>query len=199
MIENFRDISKFNNFIKKGLIYRSSVYGISQNITFLEKLNIETIIDVRTPFEVENNDYRDYLPPSITHYNLPIDIEQAKTMHQGTPMESAYKFFAINCKNEISSILKVLSNSNGNCLIHCTHGMDRTGIVIALIHLICNTAKDEIIKDYLETGGLTKQTHIDIFFNSISSYKSIEDYIVSDSFTLEELKILQNKLSKDND
>lgn len=193
MIDNFRDISKFNNSIKKGLIYRSSVYGISQNITFLEKLNIETIIDIRTPFEVEDNDYRDYLPASIIYYNIPIDIEQAKTMYQGAPMESAYKFFALNCKNEVSSIFKILSNSNGNCLIHCIHGMDRTGFVIALIHLICNTSKDEIIKDYLETGGLTKQIHIDIFFNSISSYKSIENYIVSDSLTLGELRNLQNK------
>lgn len=194
MIENFRDISRFNNTIKKGLIYRSSVHGIPQNITFLEKLNIETVIDIRTAFEIENNNYENYLPKSITYHNLPIDIERAKTMYHGTPMESAYKFFALNCSEEISSILKILISSNGNYLVHCTHGMDRTGFIIALIHLICNTPKTNIIKDYLETGGSTKKIHIDIFLSLISTHNIIRDYIVSDSFNLEKLNILQNKL-----
>jgi len=41
------------------------------------------------------------------------------------------------------------------CLIHCTAGKDRTGIIVAIIHMLLGVNDEEIVKDYtLTTIGL---------------------------------------------
>jgi protein-tyrosine phosphatase len=46
-------------------------------------------------------------------------------------------------------------------LIHCAHGKDRTGVVIMLLLLICDTPHEAIVQDYIQVrvcgwgGGVT--------------------------------------------
>ena len=38
-------------------------------------------------------------------------------------------------------------------LIHCAHGKDRTGVVIMLLLLICDTPHEAIVQDYIQVKG----------------------------------------------
>jgi hypothetical protein len=38
-------------------------------------------------------------------------------------------------------------------LIHCAHGKDRTGVVIMLLLLICDTPHEAIVQDYIQVNG----------------------------------------------
>lgn len=37
-------------------------------------------------------------------------------------------------------------------LIHCAHGKDRTGVVIMLLLLICDTPHEAIVQDYIQVN-----------------------------------------------
>nr|CAG8609214.1 840_t:CDS:2 [Entrophospora candida] len=57
-----------------------------------------------------------------------------------------------NCHEIIIEILEVLTDkSNLPVLIHCKHGKDRTGIVIAIILSLLGIPDELIIKDYLSS------------------------------------------------
>ena len=56
-----------------------------------------------------------------------------------------HRFFA-----EIIDIL--LSPDSGSIMIHCQAGKDRTGILVALIHLLAGTEKKKIVEDFLRSN-----------------------------------------------
>lgn len=194
MLENFRDISLFNYSIRKGIVYRSAQNGILENFDYLNNLNIDTIIDLRTIDEVEKYDYRISLSNNFSYFNIPLELEFSKTVYSGTPMESAYKYLALDCKEELLTIFNKILLAKGSLLIHCRQGMDRTGIVIALIHLICSTSYENIIEDYLQSGELALKVHIDIFLNNIKSYENVDNYLNSVKFSSGNLTQIKNKL-----
>ncbi|KAI9030071.1 protein-tyrosine phosphatase-like protein [Phycomyces nitens] len=78
-----------------------------------------------------------------------------------TPMGVAtmYQHFVTNCQTEILSVLRIfVDSSKYPILVHCTHGKDRTAIVIALVLSILNVSRDSIIEDYVQTQ--TELAHI---------------------------------------
>ncbi|KAJ3252051.1 hypothetical protein HK103_001853 [Boothiomyces macroporosus] len=44
-------------------------------------------------------------------------------------------------------------------IIHCSAGKDRTGLTIALIQLICNVPKDDIVNQYSDSARLLESEH----------------------------------------
>ena len=193
MIENFRDISQFNKLMRKGFIFRSSEYSIENNFQLLNEFNIDTIIDLRTKGEIKKSDYKKLLKNGIHYFNVPINLEFAKTVYSGTPMESAYQYFALNCKSEIAETLKIILHAKQSVLIHCRQGMDRTGMVIALLHLICNTDSENIKKDYMKSGSTIVEKHLDIFLSEIEKYEGVEKYLFN-CLSSEEIQLLKDKL-----
>ncbi|KAL0073202.1 protein-tyrosine phosphatase-like protein [Phycomyces blakesleeanus] len=78
-----------------------------------------------------------------------------------TPMGVAtmYQHFVSNCQVEIISALRIfVDSSQYPIIVHCTHGKDRTAIVIALILSILDVSRDSIIEDYVQTQ--TELAHI---------------------------------------
>ncbi|KAI9091540.1 protein-tyrosine phosphatase-like protein [Phlyctochytrium arcticum] len=67
--------------------------------------------------------------------------------------------FVDYCSTEIVQALKILSNpGNYPCLVHCTQGKDRTGIVVALALTCARVPKCHILQDYIRSqDGLTSQ------------------------------------------
>ena len=53
-----------------------------------------------------------------------------------------------NIKN-IKNILETIANSENGVLFHCSAGKDRTGIITAIIFMLCEVQENEIIKDYM--------------------------------------------------
>jgi len=78
-------------------------------------------------------------------------------------LEGLYRDFVDYCDAEINEALHILSDpGNYPILVHCTHGKDRTGIIIALALAAVGVDEEEIFEDYAKsTEGLKKvHTHI---------------------------------------
>jgi len=73
-------------------------------------------------------------------------------------LEGLYRDFIDFCDQEINEALHILAEpSNYPILVHCTHGKDRTGIVIALALAVVGVDEEQICQDYAKsTEGLLK-------------------------------------------
>jgi len=51
-----------------------------------------------------------------------------------------------------SAIFRHLASSKpSGCLVHCTAGKDRTGVLVALLYLLCCVPTETIVKEYAMT------------------------------------------------
>ncbi|KAJ2962219.1 hypothetical protein NQZ79_g2625 [Umbelopsis isabellina] len=66
------------------------------------------------------------------------------------------------CGEQIIQAIRILlASATYPVLVHCTQGKDRTGLVIALVLLLCNVPRDLIVKDYTKTQqGLDTQREV---------------------------------------
>jgi len=73
-------------------------------------------------------------------------------------LDGLYRDFIDYCHAELNEALHILANpSNYPVLVHCTHGKDRTGIVVALALAAIGVEESRIIEDYAKsTVGLTR-------------------------------------------
>ncbi len=78
------------------------------------------------------------------------------------------RMWASNCDwDKAVEALRIIKNRKGPILIHCKHGADRTGLVIALYRIVFqNWSKDDAI-DELKNGG----------YNFHSIYANIPSFI----------------------
>ena len=68
---------------------------------------------------------------------------------------------------DVVQALKIIQNRKGNILIHCKHGSDRTGLIIAMYRIVFqNYTKEQAIKEMTEGG-----------FGFHKIYKNIIGYI----------------------
>jgi protein-tyrosine phosphatase len=192
---NIRDISNFNENIKPKQIFRSGEVNSISDLEELRKYGINNILDFRCEYEIKLNDYSTILPNDIYYINIPIETHHAEILYEGTPMESVYQYFALDCKNLFKTIIQQIINLDGSILMTCRYGMDRTGVIITIIHLICNTPKGKIKEDYLQSGSIIVGKHLDIFLNILDTYDSIIDYFKNE-LSINEIETLKIKLLK---
>jgi protein tyrosine/serine phosphatase len=190
-----RDISNFNENIKPNHIFRSGEVKSISDLEELKRFEINNILDFRCEYEIKLNDYSTILPNDIYYFNIPIETHHAEIIYEGTPMESVYQYFALDCKKIFKTIIQQIINLDGNILISCRYGMDRTGVIITLLHLICSTPREKIKEDYLQSGTIMVIKHLDIFLNIVDKYDTINDYFKNE-LSISEIESLKIKLLK---
>ncbi|RIB06275.1 protein-tyrosine phosphatase-like protein [Gigaspora rosea] len=117
---------------------------------------------------------------------------------------------------EICKILEIMTDkANLPILIHCKHGKDRTGVIIAIILSICGVDDETIVQDYASSQeglasihssivddmkrlGLTEEfatVSPDVMRNTLiyvkEKYGSIQDYLIGIGFDLDKQKLIQ--------
>ena len=175
-IHNFRDFGGYETRdgkkVKKGLLFRSGTLANAsrKDIEALVQKGIKTIVDLRTPKEVEKKP--DRLPKNVkvNYIHIPIKVKkhnesgriiqlfsllfgEFKNLDYFEVLKEANREFVTDFKSQFAKVLELVANpKNLPILIHCTGGKDRTGFASSLILHALGVPEDKIMKDYTETN-----------------------------------------------
>jgi protein-tyrosine phosphatase len=169
-IFNFRDLGGYNNNANKqiqwGKLYRSGSLSMATqaDIALLNKLGIETIIDLRTEKESFFSPNK-FKAPQV--YNLPLrgnphnlffDEILSQKMKREDILAYDQDLFSFLLENNTDYFIKLfdilLEEKNYPAVIYCSLGKDRTAIASALILAALNVNEDIILDDYLLSNNL---------------------------------------------
>lgn len=162
---NFRDLGGYptsdGRFTAWGKIYRSGDFSklTSEDVTRLERFEINTLIDFRTEGETELSPNK--LPASIVNkLQLSIDPANVTTLKRTLPsidetmMENIYGLFVREFQPTYTRFFDILSNNQAApILFHCSGGKDRTGFAAAMLLSALGVSRDIIMEDYLVSVG----------------------------------------------
>lgn len=178
---NFRDLggykTKDGRSIKWGKIYRSdNLHSLTdEDLKYMKRLNIESVVDFRSIEERENEP--DRLNPDMTQVLLPIKF-QPKEMDDDTiknlmkdltfgdlDSSNLLRDFNIAIVEEFTEEYKnffryIIENNADPFVFHCTAGKDRAGFASAMILTILGVPREKVIEDYLLTNTYVKD-HVD--------------------------------------
>ena len=178
---NFRDLggykTKDGRTVKWGKIYRSdNLHSLTdEDLKYMKRLNIESVVDFRSVEERENEP--DRLNPDMTQVLLPIKF-QPKEMDDDTiknlmkdltfgdlDSSNLLRDFNIAIVEEFTEEYKnffryIIENNADPFVFHCTAGKDRAGFASAMILTILGVPREKVIEDYLLTNTYVKD-HVD--------------------------------------
>lgn len=200
---NFRDLGGYKTpnqgMVKDKLLYRSGDLNqlTAQDLARLEKIDIKTVIDFRTPEEQKSQPSK--LPPSVKNIiNLPIEagniinLSKIKTAQEAEQaMIQVYLYFVDEAKEQYRKFFKTLEQeSNCPLLFHCSAGKDRTGFAAAMFLSALQVDRETIYADYLLSAKYVEEKY----------HQYIKDYpYLIPVFTVkkEYLEAAFNKIEKD--
>ena len=160
-IENMRDIggykSTLGNRVKLGRLVRSNLPQnlSSKDISFLNKMGINTVIDLRSKEEVETKKSVFENNKDFKVYHMEIDVGKDIPKTQELVPKSYMDMLTL--QEKMKRIFEILGN-NEKVLYFCNAGKDRTGVVTALILKLLGVSEEDIIKDYVATKEYMKET-----------------------------------------
>lgn len=199
-IGNIRDIGGWKTAdgkrIKQGLLYRSteidgavnSKYKITADgvNTMLTVLGIRYEMDLRP--STDNPSGADSLGAGVKH------------TYYNAPMYS--NAFTDSGKKSIQKIFSDLSDKNNYpVLLHCTHGMDRTGTVCYLLEALLGVAEEDLMREYQLSafyhGSLWSLNDMNEFIGRLKAYEGstvqekAENYLLSIGVTAQEISSIR--------
>lgn len=125
----------------------------------LYHFGVRLVIDLRSPEEIAAE--TDLLSEdSRFHYlSLPVfstDASPAALAADTFDMGELYVHMLRDRAEVFKKILRVILNTEGVVLFHCTAGKDRTGVLAALLLLAAGVDRDTVIAEYAYTGELLR-------------------------------------------
>lgn len=142
---------------KSGLFLRaSSPHRLdNEGITKLKEYGIKSVLDLRGEQEILKSGNPFMNDPDVNFYNVrllngdPNDTKDATMQFLRTHiLGDYYIIIAEEMGNLLVDIMRILLNSDGQLMFHCAHGKDRTGVVAALLYLICGASRENVILNY---------------------------------------------------
>ena len=178
---NFRDLGGYKTedgrALKWGKIYRSDDLHLltDEDLKYLSKLNIKSVVDFRSDEERESEP--DRLNPDMTQVLLPIkfqpeevDDETLKNLMKNLTFgtldsSNLLRDFNIVIVKDFATEYKkffrhVIENNAEPIVFHCTAGKDRAGFASAMILTVLGVPREKVIEDYLLTNTYVKD-HVD--------------------------------------
>ncbi len=199
-VRNMRDIGGYKTLngktVRQGMLYRSteldgkveSKYMITPQgrNDMLSVLGIRTEIDLRSA--TDNPDGTNALGTGVKHnyYDAPMYGEA----------------FTVEGKAAIRKVFADLADKNNYpVLMHCTHGMDRTGTVCYLLEAVLGMSEEDMMKEYqfssLCHGSLWGLNDMNEFIGRLKAYegdtiqKKAENYLLSTGVTEAEIAAIR--------
>lgn len=143
-----KKITKYKEFIRS-----SSLSNITnEDIDFLVKYGIKTVLDLRSEEETKEKPSKLKDINGIKYYNVPLSVDdmQADITKEDGYFDMIQGYIKrLSNKNAIKNIFEIISdNLNGGLIFNCTAGKDRTGIVSMLLLGIANVSLKDIVANY---------------------------------------------------
>ena len=154
-------------------IYRSdaALYPNEEDIHFLQQKGVTTIIDFRTePYVTDSPDGFSKLP-GFTYHNIPIP-EGSNVPESVEAVPGSYLEIALS-KNS-RRVFETMADAENGVLFHCSAGKDRSGVVTAILLLLCDVPENEIVSDYM----VTKECNRERFKNVAINHPGVDINIV---------------------
>lgn len=142
--------------VRHGVLFRSGTqwYATMHDVGLLAAIDVDTAIDLR-PAEDESAqdswtaelfDYRYYhLPVSV-----PDDPEPLALVHAGGA-EHYVKLLEHNAAAYIRALRLMSDGDRHPLLFHCSAGIDRTGVLAALVLSCLDVEQDAVVADYVDS------------------------------------------------
>lgn len=143
--------------VNRGICIRSGSPSLASPDAARGLINYGTtrVIDLRSEAEASNsvNPFRDI--DAVDYHNIPLfignpDSDDDPTMRflRSNKLGDFYILLLEQLSDRLVTVLKLINSNDGITLFHCAHGKDRTGVVAAILYLICNVSRENIITNY---------------------------------------------------
>lgn len=142
---------------RKGVFLRSESpqWLTPEGVKKVKDYGVKTVVDLRGIEEIRQDGTPFIDEPGVDYYNVPLlngnpndtkdqTMEYIKTHVLG----DYYVIIAEEMGDRLAEVMRILLNADGITLFHCQHGKDRTGVVCALLYLICGASREDIISNY---------------------------------------------------
>ena len=164
---NFRDFGGWptqdGRSVRTGLLYRSNALTqVSENDRrVLDGLGVRVIYDLRSRSE------REAAPTDWTPEGLAVRTFRPRHKRRLADMAADYPPDAAGVRRlmhdfysdlpfvyapVIAAVIEGIAEGGAPCIVHCSAGKDRTGIVCALLLAALQVARPDILKDYAATN-----------------------------------------------
>lgn len=181
---------------------------------WLLERGITTVIDLRSPAELEKLPDELAGQPGFTYHHLPLS-GGVKLPHEEELVGWGY-FQMLERKEEAAAVLAAIADAPGGVLFHCMAGKDRTGCVAALLLALAGVERLDILADYQVSETYIRpvirwmertQEHLPAYVGASrpayledclerleSAYGSVSDYLRAAGLSEGQLDRLRDKL-----
>ncbi|WP_129658291.1 tyrosine-protein phosphatase [Rothia halotolerans] len=175
--DNFRDLAGVDTAyaadggtLRPESVYRSNALEVNdEDLATLEGLGISTVIDLRTPEEIE--EHPDRVPDGAEYVNVDIlsggvtGANPNADFAVGTPDEAARTLEDLNhdfvtdegMRERFGQVLTTIAQAEGPVVFHCTAGKDRAGWTAAVLQLAAGVDEEDVVENYLATNDYSQQ------------------------------------------
>jgi protein tyrosine/serine phosphatase len=160
---NFRDLGGYptddGRQVRSRQLFRSDTLSdlSDEDLVVLADIGLATIIDLRTPTEVEREGRGPLENHPINYINLSVLPEESgETVAAPPPMDAhpgeRYLWYLEVGKTALATALQMTTEDEAYPLVfHCAAGKDRTGVLAALVLGCLGVRSESIVEDYAET------------------------------------------------
>jgi hypothetical protein len=152
---NVRDwADHLDGWVKPGVVFRASTLtrwqGEQELRNWILRHEVRQIIDLRTDKPKDGSPYGPGILAEVDYVRKP--------MIQEGPMDEAdrsehYLGIALQNMPAIVDVLRALAQAEGCSVVHCYRGVDRTGVLMALLGELLSIPRQLIVDDYAASGS----------------------------------------------
>lgn len=144
--------------VRSGVLYRSDGPLAGDPPPALTPWPPTTIIDLREAAELKSLAHPMDGPDGVLHA-VPLlaaaSPDQLARLRpsEGGDLTTLYTSMLDFAGDQLAHVVRLVATSTGPCLVHCSAGKDRTGVVVAIMLAAVGVRRDEILHDYEQTAA----------------------------------------------
>jgi protein tyrosine/serine phosphatase len=162
---NFRDLGGYptaeGRSTRWGRVFRSDTLHelTAGDLVLLRDLGLRTVVDLRTPTELDRDGRGRLAHEPVRHINLSVLPEESGESQAAPPpiggdMSARYLWYLEVGGEQLAAALRLVATDEEHPLVfHCMAGKDRTGVLSALVLDCLGVVRSAIVADYVQTGA----------------------------------------------